>query len=328
MSQRPDRNLALELVRVTESAALAASRWVGRGDKLGADGAAVEAMRTVLTTVPMDGVVVIGEGEKDDAPMLFNGERIGDGTPPLTDIAVDPIDGTTLTALGRGNALAVIAVSERGTMFNPGPCVYMEKIAVGPDAAGSIDITASPTQNLRWVAKAKGTSVRDLTVVILDRERHGELIDEVRASGARIKLISDGDIFGAIATAWPDAGVDVLIGIGGTPEGVTSAAALKCMGGEIQGRLWPRNDTERRAALDAGYDLDRVLGTDDLVQGDNCFFAATGVTDGELLQGVRFEAGGATTQSLVMRSRSGTVRLIEARHRLDKLREFASVDYD
>lgn len=328
MSQRPDRNLALELVRVTESAALAASRWVGRGDKLGADGAAVEAMRTVLTTVPMDGVVVIGEGEKDDAPMLFNGERIGDGTPPLTDIAVDPIDGTTLTALGRGNALAVIAVSERGTMFNPGPCVYMEKIAVGPDAAGSIDITASPTQNLRWVAKAKGTSVRDLTVVILDRERHGELIDEVRASGARIKLISDGDIFGAIATAWPDAGVDVLIGIGGTPEGVTSAAALKCMGGEIQGRLWPRNDTERKAALDAGYDLDRVLGTDDLVQGDNCFFAATGVTDGELLQGVRFEAGGATTQSLVMRSRSGTVRLIEARHRLDKLREFASVDYD
>ncbi len=328
MPQRPDRNLALELVRVTESAALAASRWVGRGDKLGADGAAVEAMRTVLTTVPMDGVVVIGEGEKDDAPMLFNGERIGDGTPPLTDIAVDPIDGTTLTALGRGNALAVIAVSERGTMFNPGPCVYMEKIAVGPDAAGSIDITASPTQNLRWVAKAKGTSVRDLTVVILDRERHGELIDEVRASGARIKLISDGDIFGAIATAWPDAGVDVLIGIGGTPEGVTSAAALKCMGGEIQGRLWPRNDTERKAALDAGYDLDRVLGTDDLVQGDNCFFAATGVTDGELLQGVRFEAGGATTQSLVMRSRSGTVRLIEARHRLDKLREFASVDYD
>ncbi len=328
MSQRPDRNLALELVRVTESAALAASRWVGRGDKLGADGAAVEAMRTVLTTVPMDGVVVIGEGEKDEAPMLFNGERIGDGTPPLTDIAVDPIDGTTLTALGRGNALAVIAVSERGTMFNPGPCVYMEKIAVGPDAAGSIDITASPTQNLRWVAKAKGTSVRDLTVVILDRERHGELIDEVRASGARIKLISDGDIFGAIATAWPDAGVDVLIGIGGTPEGVTSAAALKCMGGEIQGRLWPRNDTERKAALDAGYDLDRVLGTDDLVQGDNCFFAATGVTDGELLQGVRFEAGGATTQSLVMRSRSGTVRLIEARHRLDKLREFASVDYD
>jgi fructose-1,6-bisphosphatase II len=328
MPQRPDRNLALELVRVTESAALAAARWVGRGDKNGADGAAVEAMRTVLSTVPMDGVVVIGEGEKDEAPMLYNGEQIGDGTPPLTDIAVDPIDGTTLTALGRGNALSVIAVAERGAMFNPGPCVYMEKIAVGPDAAGSIDITASPTQNLRWIAKAKGESVRDLTVMILDRDRHAELIAEVRATGARIKLISDGDIFGAIATAWPDAGVDVLLGIGGTPEGVTSAAALKAMGGEIQGRLWPRNEAERAAAIAEGYDLDRVLTTDDLVQGDNCFFAATGITDGELLRGVRFFPGGATTQSLVMRSRSGTVRMIDARHRLDKLREFASVDYD
>jgi fructose-1,6-bisphosphatase II len=328
MPQRPDRNLALELVRVTESAALAAARWVGRGDKLGADAAAVDAMRTVLATVAMDGVVVIGEGEKDEAPMLYNGERIGDGTPPLTDIAVDPIDGTTLTAQGQGNALSVIAVSERGSMFDPGPCVYMEKMVVGPEAAGSIDITASPSQNLRWIAKAKRVSVRDLTAVILDRPRHAELIAEVRATGARIQLISDGDIFGGIATAWPQAGVDVLFGIGGTPEGVVTAAALKAMGGEMQGRLWPRNDTERTAAIEAGYDLDAVLTTHDLVRSDDCFFAATGITDGELLDGVRFGPNGATTQSLVMRARSGTVRLVEARHRLDKLREFASVDYD
>ena len=323
----PDRNLALELVRVTESAALAASRWVGRGDKLGADGAAVDAMRTVLSTVPMDGRVVIGEGEKDEAPMLFNGEQVGDGTSPLVDVAVDPIDGTSLTALGRANAISVIAVSDRGSMVDPGPCFYMSKIAVGPDAAGSIDITATPTQNLRWIAKAKGESVRDLTVVILDRPRHEELIAEVRASGARVKLIGDGDIFGAIATAWPDAGVDVLFGIGGTPEGVVAAAALKCMGGEIQARLWPRNEAEREASIAAGYDLDAVLGTDDLVQGDNAFFAATGVTDGELLRGVRFTPRGAQTQSLVMRSRSGTVRLVEAHHRLDKLASFAAVDY-
>ena len=295
----------MELVRVTESAALAASRWVGRGDKNGVDRAAVEAMRTVLATVPMAGVVVIGEGEKDEAPMLFNGEAVGDGSAPATDVAVDPIDGTTLTAMGRGNAISVIAVSEKG----------------------SIDITASYSENLKWIAKAKGESVRDLTVMILDRDRHKSLIDEVRATGARIKLISDGDIFGAMATAWPDAGVDVLFGIGGTPEGVTSAAALKCMGGEIQGRLWPRNEQERQSALAAGYDLDKVLTTDDLVKGDNCFFAATGVTDGELLKGVRFHAGGATTQSLVMRSRSGTVRLIEAHHRLDKLKEISAVDY-
>ena len=326
-SQKPDRNLAMELVRVTESAALAASRWVGRGDKNGADGAAVDAMRTVLGTVPMDGIVVIGEGEKDEAPMLFNGEQVGDGTPPLTDVAVDPIDGTTLTAYGRANAIAVIAVSERGTMFNPGPCVYMHKIAVGPDAAGSIDITATPSQNLRWIAKAKGAHVRDLTVVILDRDRHTELIAEVRSTGARVKLITDGDIFGAIATAWPDAGVDVLIGTGGTPEGVTAAAALKCMGGEIQGLLAPRTAEERAAAIDLGYDLDAVLTTDDLVKGDNCFFAATGVTDGELLRGVRYEHGGARTQSLVMRSKSGTVRMVDALHRIDKLRDFAAVDY-
>jgi fructose-1,6-bisphosphatase II len=326
--ENPDRNLALELVRVTESAALAASRWMGRGDKNGADGAAVAAMRTVLSTVTMDGMVVIGEGEKDEAPMLFNGESVGDGTGPKCDVAVDPIDGTTLTSLGRGNALSVIAVSDRGTMFNPGPCVYMEKIAVGPDAVGSVDITASPTQNLNWIAKAKRESVRDLTAVVLDRPRHGDLIDEIRKTGARIRLISDGDIYGAIATAWQDTGADVLFGIGGTPEGVVAAAALKCMGGEIQGRLWPRNDEERQAAIAAGYDLSRVLTTDDLVQGDNCFFAATGVTDGELLRGVHYDSRSASTQSLVMRSKSGTVRLINARHRLDKLQHFASVDYD
>jgi len=326
-SQKPDRNLALELVRVTESAALAASRWVGRGDKHGADAAAVDAMRTVLSTVPMDGIVVIGEGEKDEAPMLFNGELVGDGTVPRTDVAVDPIDGTTLTALGRPNAIAVIAVSERGTMFDPGPCVYMHKIAVGPEAAGSIDITATPTQNLRWIAKAKGEAVRDLTVVILDRPRHDDLIAEVRSTGARVKLITDGDIFGAIATGWPEAGVDVLIGIGGTPEGVIAAAALKGMGGEIQGLLAPRDDAERDAAIAAGYDLSSVLTTDELVKGDNCFFAATGITDGELLRGVRYEHGGARTQSLVMRSRSGTVRMIDAHHRIDKLASFASVEY-
>ena len=248
--QAPDRNLAMELVRVTEAAALAASRWMGRGDKEGADGAAVEAMRVVLGTVAMDGIVVIGEGEKDEAPMLYNGEQLGDGSPPPVDIAVDPIDGTTLTALGRGNALAVIAVSERGTMFNPGPCVYMEKIAVGPEACGAIDITRSPTENLESVAKAKNESIRDVTAVILDRDRHADLIAEVRAAGARVRLIPDGDVAGAISTAWPESGADILFGIGGTPEGVIAAAALKCMGGEMQGRLWPRNDIERQAALD------------------------------------------------------------------------------
>lgn len=326
-STRPDRNLALELVRVTESAALAAARWVGRGDKNGADGAAVDAMRTVLATVPMDGIVVIGEGEKDEAPMLYNGESVGDGSATKTDVAVDPIDGTTLTSLGRDNAISVIAVSERGTMFNPGPCVYMDKIAVGPSAAGQIDINLSATENLKRIAKAKNENVRDLTAMILDRPRHAELIEEVRRTGARIRLISDGDIYGAIATAWPDAGVDVLFGTGGTPEGVVAAAALKCMGGEIQGRLYPRNEDEKKAALDAGYDLNQVLTTDILVQGDNCFFAATGVTDGELVRGVRFGSNGARTQSLVMRSKSGTYRLIDAWHRLDKLAAYASVNY-
>jgi fructose-1,6-bisphosphatase II len=279
-------------------------------------------MRTVLSTVAMDGVVVIGEGEKDEAPMLYNGERLGTGEPPATDIAVDPIDGTTLTSLGRGGALAVIAVSDRGTMFNPGPVVYMEKIAVGPDAAGVIDLSRSASENLEAVAAAKHEQVRDVTAVILDRPRHAALIAEVRTAGARIRLISDGDVAGAISTAWPESGADILFGIGGTPEGVLAAAALKCMGGEIHGRLWPRNDDERKAAIDAGYDLDAVLTTDDLVSGDNCFFAATGVTDGDLLRGVHYDRSGASTQSLLMRSKSGTVRRVDARHRLDKLRLF------
>jgi fructose-1,6-bisphosphatase II len=325
--QNPDRNLAMELVRVTEAAALAAGRYLGRGDKEGADQAAVDAMRIVLQTVPMAGTVVIGEGEKDEAPMLYNGERIGDGSPPETDIAVDPIDGTTLTALGRGGALSVIAVSERNTMFNPGPCVYMEKLAVGPDAVGAIDIRKSPSENLKAIAAAKRRDVRDLTVVILDRGRHGDLIGAVRDTGARIQLITDGDVAGAIATAWPESGVDVLIGTGGTPEGVIAAAALKCMGGEIQGRLWPRNEDEATAARAAGYDLDAILTTDDLVRGENCFFAATGISGGELLRGVRYDSGGATTESLVMRSKSGTVRLVEARHQLTKLRSFSAIEF-
>ena len=326
--QAPDRNLALELVRVTEAAALAASRWMGRGDKEGADGAAVDAMRIVLNTVPMDGIVVIGEGEKDEAPMLYNGEHIGDGTPPPTDIAVDPVEGTTLTSLGRGNAISVIAVSDRGTMFNPGPCVYMEKLAVGPEARGAIDISQTPTENLKSVASALNKAVRDVTAVILDRDRHADLIAEVRAAGARIRLIPDGDVAGALSTAFPESGADVLFGIGGTPEGVITAAALKCMGGQIQGRLWPRNDEERQTAIDAGYDLDRVLETDDLVSGDNCFFAATGITDGEFLKGVHYDRHGVTTQSLVMRSKSGTVRRIDARHHIDKLREFSAIDFE
>ena len=325
-TELPDRNLALELVRTTEAAALAAARWMGRGDKEGADGAAVDAMRIILGSVPMDGVVVIGEGEKDEAPMLYNGEAIGDGTGAKTDIAVDPIDGTTLTSLGRGNAISVIAVAPRGTMFDPGPCVYMEKIAVGPESKGSVSIEKSPTENLVAIAKATGRGIRDLTAVILDRDRHADLIDEVRESGARIRLIPDGDVAGAIATATSD-GADVLFGVGGTPEGVISAAALKCLGGEMQGKLWPRNGSERKAATDAGFDLDRVLHTDDLVRSDDVFFAATGITDGELLRGVRFTAEAAISDSLVMRSKSGTVRRIEATHNIVKLSEFAAVDF-
>ena len=319
--QTPNRNLALELVRVTEAAAMAASRWMGRGDKEGADGGAVNAMRRVLDTVNMDGVVVIGEGEKDEAPMLFNGERCGNGNDPATDIAVDPIDGTTLTALGRANAISVIAVSDKGTMFDPGPCVYMEKIAVGPGCSDAIDLAKSPTENLQQIAEAKNKTVRDLTAVILDRDRHSDLISEVREAGARIRLISDGDVAGAISTAWPESGADVLFGIGGTPEGVISAAALKCMGGALQGRLWPRNEKERKAAEEQGYDLERILDLDDLVSGNNCFFAATGITDGDLLEGVRYAAGMAHTESLVMRSKSGTVRLIKAHHRLEDLED-------
>jgi fructose-1,6-bisphosphatase II len=325
--QVPDRNLAMELVRVTEAAAMAAARWMGRGDKEGADGAAVDAMRVVLQSVTMDGIVVIGEGEKDEAPMLFNGEKIGDGTPPATDIAVDPIDGTTLTATGRGNAIAVIAVSERGTMFDPGPCVYMEKIATGPEAAHVIDLNATPAENLKAVAKAKNKQVTDVTAVILDRPRHAELIGEVREAGARVRLISDGDVAGAISTARPGSGADILFGIGGTPEGVITAAALKCMDSVMLGRLWPRDENERRAAIDAGYDLDKVLTTEDLVRGNNCFFAATGITDGELLQGVRFDGSGVTTQSLVMRSKSGTVRLVDAHHRIAKLKAYSSIEF-
>jgi fructose-1,6-bisphosphatase II len=322
----PGRNLAMEIVRVTEAAAIAASRWLGRGEKDVVDQAAVEAMRLVLQTVSMDGIVVIGEGEKDEAPMLFNGERIGNGRPPEVDMAVDPIDGTTLASLGQGGALSVIAIAERGAMFNPGPCVYMEKIVVGPEAAGQVSIEDSPTNNLEAVAKAKDRTVDELTAIVLDRPRHAALIEEIRSTGARIVLIGDGDVAGAIATSWLNSGIDVLFGIGGTPEGVLAAAALKCLGGEIQGRLYPRNDEERQAALDAGYDLDRVLYTDDLVQGDNCFFAATGVTDGELLRGVRSNDFGATTESFVMRSRTGTVRHVRAQHRLEKLRQFRLAD--
>jgi fructose-1,6-bisphosphatase II len=284
-------------------------------------------MRLSLSTVAMDGLVIIGEGEKDAAPMLFNGERIGDGSPPEVDVAVDPIDGTTLTALGKTNALAVIAAADRGSMFDPGPSFYMRKIAVGPEAVGAIDITASPTQNLRWIAKSTGKLVRDLTCIILDRPRHEDLIAEVRSVGCRIRLITDGDVYGSVATCWRDAGADVLMGIGGTPEGVLSAAAMKAMGGEMQAQLAPQSDAELDAMISAGYDLDQVLTQDELIRSDNCFFAATGLTDGALLRGVRFDSYGARTQSLVMRSRSGTVRMIDATHRVSKLREFAAVDY-
>lgn len=318
-NRAPDRNLAMELVRTTEAAALAASGWVGRGDKDGADGAAVDAMRLILGTVQMTGTVIIGEGEKDEAPMLYNGEVVGDGSNPQVDIAVDPIDGTTLTSKGLGGAVAVIAVSEQGTMFDPGPCVYMEKIAVGAEAADVIDLNMSVEENLKAVAKAKGIPVTDVTAVILDRDRHAEIIGQVRDAGARIKLISDGDVAGAIQAAIPGSGADILFGIGGTPEGVIAAAAIKSLGGQHLGRLWPRNDEERDASIAAGYDLDRILTVDDLVAGDNCFFAATGITDGDLLDGVRFNRRGATTQSIVTRSRSGTVRFVEAQHRSNKL---------
>jgi fructose-1,6-bisphosphatase II len=317
----PDRNLALELVRVTESAAMGAGRWVGRGDKNAADQAAVDAMRAMLDSVSMDGVVVIGEGEKDEAPMLYNGEAIGDLSGPKVDVAVDPLEGTRLCALGQPNAIAVIAVAERGTMFFPGAAVYMEKIAVGPEGIDVIDIDTSPTENVQAVAKAKGMSVRDLNVVVLERDRHDDLIGELRDAGAVVNLIRDGDVAPAIAAARGGTGVDMLYGVGGTPEGVISAAALKCVGGGIQGRLWPRDDEERQKLVDAGIDPERVLHTDDLVAGEDVFVAATGVTTGSLLRGVRYLSNGALTDSIVMRSRSGTVRRVEATHPLDKLEQ-------
>ncbi len=323
----PDRNLAFDLARVTEAAALAAGRWVGRGNKEAADQAAVDAMRVVLNNIDMDGIVVIGEGEKDEAPMLYNGERLGAGVPPEVDIAVDPIDGTTLTAKGLPGALAVVAMAERGTMYNPSHIVYMSKIAVGPEARDMIDINAPVDVNIRRVARALRKEPRDITVMVLDRPRHAQLIAEIRATGARILLISDGDVAAAIATAQEDSGVDMLMGIGGSPEAVISAAALKCMGGDMQCKLWPRNEDERQKAIADGLDLDRVLTIDDLVQGDNVFFAATGITSGALLRGVRYVGGGAITQSLVMRSKSGTIRLINSRHRLEKLRRYSAIDY-
>lgn len=326
--EAPDRNLALELVRVTEAAAMAGGRWVGRGDKNGADGAAVEAMRALISTVSMKGVVVIGEGEKDDAPMLYNGEEVGDGNGPECDVAVDPIDGTTLTAKGQSNAVSVLAVSDRGSMYDPSAVFYMDKLVTGPEAAEVVDIRLPVAENIKRIAKAKKETVEDVTVVMLDRPRHQKLAAEVRDAGARLRFISDGDVAGAIMAARDDTGIDLLLGIGGTPEGIITACAIKCLGGVIQGRLWPQDDDERQRAVDAGHDLDRVLSTDDLVTGENCFFVATGITDGELLKGVRYRAGGATTHSLVMRSKSGTIRLIESHHQLAKLRAYSSVDFD
>lgn len=326
----PDRNLALELVRVTEAAAMAAGRWVGRGDKNGADGVAVQAMRVMISTIGMNGTVVIGEGEKDNAPMLYNGEQVGDGTGPECDVAVDPIDGTTLTAKGMANSIAVLAVSPRGTMYDPSAVFYMEKLVTGPEAADVVDIRFPVAENIHQVAKAKGSNPSDVTVVLLDRPRHNQLVEDIRATGARIKFISDGDVAGAIMAARADTGIDLLLGIGGTPEGIIAACAMKALGGTIQGRLWPTDDEERQRAIDAGHDLDpdHILTTDVLVTGDDCFFVATGITDGELVRGVRYRGGGAVTQSLVMRSRSGTIRTITSEHQLSKLRGFSSIDFD
>jgi fructose-1,6-bisphosphatase II len=324
----PDRNLALELVRVTEAAAMAAGRWVGRGDKNGADEVAVNAMRALISTVGMRGVVVIGEGEKDNAPMLFNGEEVGDGTGPDCDVAVDPIDGTTLTAKGMTNAISVMAVAPRGSMYDPSAVFYMEKLVTGPEAADVVDIRYPVGENIHQVAKAKGSTPEDVTVVLLDRPRHEKIVEEIRATGARIKFITDGDVAGAIMAARHDTGIDLLMGVGGTPEGIIAACAMKCLDGVIQGRLWPKDDEEKQRAIDAGHDLDRVLYTDDLVTGDDVFFVATGITDGELMKGVRYRAGGCTTNSLVMRSRSGTIRSITSEHKLRKLKAYASVDFE
>jgi fructose-1,6-bisphosphatase II len=325
--QKPDRNLALELARVTEAAALGAGRWVGRGDKEAADQAAVDAMRLMIDTVSMHGTVVIGEGEKDEAPMLYNGEEVGNGEGPGVDVAVDPVDGTRLTANGEPNALSVIALAARGAMFFPGPAMYMEKVATGAEARDVIDVTAPPEENIRHVAKAKGVRPEEVVVTILDRPRHGDVIQACRDVGARVFLIRDGDVAGAISAALPRTGTDLLLGIGGTPEGVIAAAALKCLGGSIQGKLFPRNEDERRKLLDDGYDLGRVLATEDLVAGDDVFFAATGVTDGALLEGVKYWPDGATTYSLVMRARSGTIRMIEAEHQFEKLERFTGRTY-
>ena len=324
----PDRNLALELVRTTEAAALAAARMVGRGDKIGADQAAVDGMHAVLHTIHMDGIVVIGEGEKDEAPMLFNGERIGDGHPPEVDIAVDPLEGTTLAAKGMPSALAVIALSERGTMFNPGPIVYMEKLAGAEDIADLLDLDRPLTKTIELVAERRGLEIGDVMVVMLERDRHAHTLKEIQDLGARVRLIQHGDVSAAMLAVSDRSPVDLLWGIGGTPEGVISAAAIKSLGGGFVGKLWPRDDAERQTAVDDGYDLGRQLTQDDLVKGDDCFFAATGVTDGDVLQGVRYQgARSATTESLVMRSRSGTVRRISARHDRTKLRALVSGRY-
>ena len=323
----PDRNLALELVRVTESAALSCARWVGRGDKEAADQAAVDAMRAMLDTVAMNGVVVIGEGEKDEAPMLYNGEEVGNGNPPEVDVAVDPLEGTRLTSVGQPNAIAVIAVAERGTMFFPGAAVYMDKIAAGPEVSDVIDITATPQENIARAAEAKGVKPTDITVVVLDRDRNADLISGLRDAGAKVNLITDGDVAPAIAAARQGSVVDLMMGIGGTPEGVIAAAAVKCLGGAVQGKLWPRTVEERQSLLDDGFDLDKVLTTDDLVAGDDVFVAATGVTDGALLNGVHLSRDGAVTDSIVMRSRSGTVRRVQAWHELEKLSRFSGREY-
>jgi fructose-1,6-bisphosphatase II len=323
----PTRNLALELVRVTEAAALASGRFMGRGDKEGADGAAVNAMRIVLQTVDMNGIIIIGEGEKDNAPMLYNGEIVGNGSGPEFDVAVDPIDGTRPLAFGRSNSLATVAIAPRGSMFDPGPFVYMNKLAVGPEAKGMIDIEKPIAENLKAIAKAKHKDVEDLTTIVLDRPRHNDVIAEIRESGARIRLIHDGDVAGALMTALPDSGVDVLIGIGGTPEGVIAACALRAMGGEIQGKLYARDEDELRRGHEAGYDFDKILTMDDLVSSEDVFFTATGITDGELLKGVRYFGDSATTDSLVVRGMTGTVRQITATHQIDKLRQLSAVKY-
>jgi fructose-1,6-bisphosphatase II len=327
MQSEPTRNLALELVRVTEAAALSAGRFMGRGDKIAADKAAVDAMRLVLNTIQMDGVVVIGEGEKDEAPMLFNGEHVGAGGPPEVDIAVDPIDGTRPLAHGIQNAIATVAIAPRGAMFNPGPFLYMNKIAVGPEARDCIDIEAPVEDNLKKIARAKGDQVEDLVVVILDRPRHDDLIAEVRNAGARIRLIPDGDVNGALMTAWPASGIDVLMGIGGTPEGVLAACAVRAMGGNIQGKLFARNEDELHRGREMGYDFEKVLMLEDLVSSDDVFFAATGITNGDLLRGVDYSHHNARTDSIVVRGLTGTVRQIIATHRLEKLDLISPIPY-